>query len=66
MFKLVGFLLIICSGTIGGYAYAVKLSDRLTFIKKYMEFIMFVENDIKDNCSYISEIIGKSYLIGRF
>ncbi len=66
MFKLVGFLLIICSGTIGGYAYAVKLSDRLTFIKKYMEFIMFVENEIKYNCSDISEILNKFYSNGIF
>ena len=66
MFKLVGFLLIVCSGTIFGYAYAVKLSDRVTFIKKYMEFIIFVENEIKYNSSDVLEILSKFCSNGTF
>lgn len=66
MFKLIGLLLIICSGTVGGYAYAVRLSDRLMFIKKYMEFIIFVENEIKYNCSDLLDVLGKFYSSGIF
>lgn len=52
-------LILIATGGMGGYSASVKLSQKVRFIEEYLEFIKIVENEIRYNGNYLSEIINK-------
>lgn len=43
----------------GGYSASIKLSQKVRFIEEYMEFIKIIQNEIRYNGNYLSEIINK-------
>ncbi len=55
-----GVLILILTGTIGGYSAAIKLSRKLRFLEGYAQFIKVCQNEIRYTGRYLSDII-KNY-----
>lgn len=60
MLKIFGIILIIISGSAGGYSASIKLSKTVRFIEEFMEFVKIIENEIRYTGCCLSDII-KNY-----
>ena len=61
MVKIIGFIIVIISGTLGGFAVYEKQRNKLKFFGQYLDFIENIKNEISYRCEYPFKIyIDKS------
>lgn len=66
MIKMLGIILVIISGSAGGYFASVRLSRKVRFIEEFLEFVQRVKNEIRYTRRPIAEIVQNHVKSSQF
>lgn len=58
MVKIIGFIIVIISGTLGGFAVYEKQRNKLKFFRQYLDFIENIKNEIRYSGKNLFDILS--------